>query len=234
MKNIIHALLAILMLISFVSCQNTYKENKVKKPKLTIEHRKIENFKGYNQNISCFELITREKIFFAEIENNQLLDTTRSENYFQNYPISYPTKIELSGEDENYKIEVIPYYYQTSLLVFEDKQTGIFYFTIMSNPQGIYFLEGAYWIIGVDCHMGCYSSIKRIENPKTLTSNSNLDSLVSQANQAYDSNEEMMKIYEKAEEVFSCDDLSHNLLGFIPYKKSIILFLNTTRELKIR
>lgn len=224
MKNIIYVFLAILILFSVSSCQ------KKSKSKLTIQHRKIESFKGYNQNISCFELITREKIFFAEIENNQLLDTTRSENYFQNYPISYPTKTKLSGEDKNYKIEVKPYYYGTSLVIFEDKKTGVFYYTIMDNPQGIYFLEDSYWIIGVDCHMGCYSSIKRIENPKNLTSNSNLDSLVSQANQAYRNHEELMKTHEKAEEVFSCDNLSHHLLGFIPYKNSMILFLTAPKE----
>ena len=101
----------------------------------------------------------------------------------------------------------------------------------MDNPQGIYFLEGAYWIIGVDCHMGCYSSIKRIENPKMLTSNNNLDSLVSQANQAYiNSHEEIMKIYEKAENIFSCDNPRHHLLGFIPYKNSMILFLTAPKE----
>ncbi len=39
-----------------------------------------------------------------------------------------------------------------------------------------------------------------------------------------------MKVYEKAEEIFSCDNLNHNLLGFIPYKNSMILFLTAPKE----
>lgn len=230
MKNIIYTFLAVLMLFSFTSCQNTYETNEIGKPKITIEHRKIEDFKGYNHHESCFELVTRDRIYFAQIKDNKLIDTARTENYFHTYFTFNSNDKPLKGEDENYKIEVVPYYYGKSLLVFEDKQTGIFYYTIMDNPQGIYYLEDSYWIIGKDCHMGCYSSIKRIENPKNLTSNANLDSLVSQASQAYRNHEELMKIYNKAEEVFSCDDLSHHLLGFIPYKNSMILFLETTKR----
>lgn len=227
MKNIIYTFLAILMLISLTSCRNIDEENKIKKPKITIEHRKIEGFKGYNEKF-CFELVTRDKIYFAQVKDNKLVDTARTENYFQPYFIFNSNKEPLRGEDENYKIEVKPYDYGNSLVIFEDKKTGIFYFIIIDNPQAIYYLEDSYWIIGMDCHMGCYSSIKRIENPKNLISNTNLDSLVSQIYRY--SHEERLKIYEKAENIFSGDDLSHHLLGFIPYKNSMILFLETTKR----
>ncbi|WP_338791713.1 hypothetical protein [Bernardetia sp. MNP-M8] len=225
MKLLFCVYLSILFL-GLISCQNT--ENKLKKPKITIQHRKIENFKGYDEKEFCFELVTRDRIYFAQIKDNKLVDTAKTENYFQTYFTFNSNDKPLKGEDENYKIRVIPYDYGTSLVIFEDKKTGIFYYTIMDNPQAIYYLEDSYWIIGMDCHMGCYSSIMRIENPKMLTSNDNFDSLVSQAYR--NSHEEMMKIYEKAEEVFFYDNLSHHLLGFIPYKNSMILFLTAPKE----
>ncbi|WP_338765333.1 hypothetical protein WAF17_01405 [Bernardetia sp. ABR2-2B] len=229
MKNTIYVVLAVLILFSISSCQNKKQENKLKKPKITIEHRKIEDFKGYNEKEYCFELVTRDRIYFAQIKDNKLLDTTRTENYFQPYFTFNSNDKPLEGEDESYKIEVIPYDYGgNSLVIFEDKKTGIFYYTIMNKPLGIYYLEDSYWIIGMNCHLGCYFSIKRIENPKMLTSNTNFDSLISQVYR--NSHEEMMKVYEKAENIFSCDDLNHHLLGFIPYKNSMILFLTAPKE----
>ena len=229
MKNIIYAFLAVLMLISFNSCKNTDKENKVKKPQITIEHRKIEDFKGYNEKEFCFELVTRDRIYFAQIKDNKLVDTAKTENYFQIYPmLPFSIRTELIGEDKNYKIRVIPYDYGSCSVVFEDKKTGVFYFTIMSNPQGIYFSDNVYWIIGNDCRTGCYSSVMRIENPKNLTSHTNLDSLMSKIRGS--SHEERVKVYEKAENIFYCNYVKHNLQGFIPYKNSMILFLTIRKE----
>lgn len=80
MKKIFYVFLAVLILFSVSSYQNNDEENKVKKPKLTIQHRKIEDFKGYNEKEFCFELITKGKIYFAQIKDNKLADTAKTEN----------------------------------------------------------------------------------------------------------------------------------------------------------
>ncbi|WP_375561744.1 hypothetical protein ACE193_04100 [Bernardetia sp. OM2101] len=235
MKNIIYAFLAILMLFSFNSCQNNKKietknadslSTQREKSKLVVEYRIIE---GLNKEDRCLELalrdsLNRKRIYFVEVDSNKFLPRKVTENYF--YWYDNTNSASLTGEDENYKIYVDKYYYTTSTLIFEDKKTGHYYFTFTTTIKGIYMINNAYWIVQNGCHMGCYTEISRIKDPKKLFWIDKTD--IKRIYKYIDSSsyEDRQEMYQEMEYMYSYDSLGQDFLGFIPYQNSMILFLN--------
>ena len=222
-------------LATLFSCQNNKKsenENldslsaKREKSKLVVEYRIIE---GLDKEDRCLELalrdsLNRKRIYFVEVDSNRFLPRKITENYF--YWYDNISSVSLTGEDENYKIYVNSYYYLSTTLIFEDKKTGQFYFTITTTIRGIYRLNDEYWIVQNGCHMGCYTEISRIKNPKNLSSIEEKDIKCVYQYIETDSHEGRGKMYDKMEYMYSYDNLGQDFLGFIPYQNSMVLFLN--------
>lgn len=224
-----------ILFVSLVSCQNNKKtENENldslsiqrEKSKLMVEYKVIE---GLDKQDRCLELtlrdsLNRKRIYFVEVDSNKFLPRKITKNYF--YWYDNISSISLTGEDENYKIYVNSYYYLSTTLIFEDKKTGQFYFTITTTIKGIYKLNDEYWIVQNGCHLGCYTEISRIKNPKNLFSIKEKDINCVYQYIRTDSHEGREEMYQKMEKMYSYDSLSQDFLGFIPYQNSMVLFLN--------
>lgn len=76
------------------------------------------------------------------------------------------------------------------------------------------------------CHLGCYTEISSIKNPKSLFSINEKDINCVYQYIKTDSYEGREEIYNQMEYMYSYDSLSQDFLGFIPYQNSMILFLN--------
>lgn len=223
------------LFFSLFSCQNNKNaENQNldslsaerEKSKLVVEYKIIE---GLNKEERCLEFalrdnLNRKRIYFAEVDSNKFLPRKITENYF--YWYDNTNSASLTGEDENYKIYVDGYYYGSTTLIFEDKKTGHFYFTFTTTIKGIYNLNNAYWIVQNGCHMGCYTEISRIKDPKKLFWIDKKD--IKRIYKYIDSSsyEDRQEMYQEMEYMYSYDSLGQDFLGFIPYQNSMVLFLN--------